>query len=63
LWAALIAVCFAVVWTMPNSNEILARYEALTLPPFLSGAAYAAMSFVIVLGSSGPPVQFLYFQF
>jgi alginate O-acetyltransferase complex protein AlgI len=63
IWAGLIALCFAVVWGMPNSNEILARYEALALPSVLSGALYAALLFVIVLGSSGPPVQFLYFQF
>jgi D-alanyl-lipoteichoic acid acyltransferase DltB (MBOAT superfamily) len=63
IWASLIALCFAVVWIMPNSNEILARYEAIALPPVLSGAVYAALLFVIVFGSSGPPVQFLYFQF
>jgi alginate O-acetyltransferase complex protein AlgI len=63
IWASLIALCFALVWSMPNSNEILAHYETLVLPPILSGAVYAALLFVIVLGSSGPPVQFLYFQF
>jgi alginate O-acetyltransferase complex protein AlgI len=62
-WASLIALSFAAVWSMPNSNEILARCEAVTLPPALSGVIYAALLFVIVLGSSGPPVQFLYFQF
>ncbi len=62
-WAGLIALCFAGVWSMPSSNEILARCEAVVLPPALSGALYAALLFVIVVGSSGPPVQFLYFQF
>jgi len=62
-WTGLIALCFAGVWSMPNSNEILVRCEAVALPPLLSGALYAALLFVIVLGSSGPPVQFLYFQF
>jgi alginate O-acetyltransferase complex protein AlgI len=62
-WAGLIALCFACVWSMPNSNEILTRCEAVVLPTVLSGAIYAALLFVIVLGSSGPPVQFLYFQF
>jgi D-alanyl-lipoteichoic acid acyltransferase DltB (MBOAT superfamily) len=63
IWAGLIALCFTVVWSMPNSNEILARYEAIVLPPVLSGAVYASLLLIIVLGSSGPPVQFLYFQF
>ena len=62
-WTGLIVLCFAGVWSMPNSNEILARCEAVALPPVISGAMYAALLFVIVLGSSGPPVQFLYFQF
>lgn len=62
-WAGLIALCFACVWSMPNSNEILARWEAAVLPPILSGAMYATLLFLIVLGASGPPVQFLYFQF
>jgi D-alanyl-lipoteichoic acid acyltransferase DltB (MBOAT superfamily) len=62
-WSGLLAVCFACVWSMPNSNEILDRFEGVVLPPPLQGALYAALLFVVVLGSSGPPVQFLYFQF
>ncbi len=62
-WAGWIAICFACVWIMPNSNEILARYERAVLPAALQGAFYAVLLFVIVAGASGPPVQFLYFQF
>jgi alginate O-acetyltransferase complex protein AlgI len=62
-WAGLLALCFACVWLMPNSNEILAQYERRPLPPALQGVFYAALVVVTVVCASGPPVQFLYFQF
>jgi hypothetical protein len=62
-WVGYIAVCFFCVWALPNSNEILARYERMFLPPAVQGFFYAALACVIVVGASGPPVQFLYFQF
>ena len=62
-WVGYITAGFFCVWAMPNSNEILARYERAFLPPALEGLFYAALICVIVVGASGPPVQFLYFQF
>jgi alginate O-acetyltransferase complex protein AlgI len=63
IWAGLIALCFACVWILPNSNEILARFERGHWPAALLGAFYAGLLLVMVAGVSGPPVQFLYFQF
>jgi D-alanyl-lipoteichoic acid acyltransferase DltB (MBOAT superfamily) len=63
VWTAYIAACFFIAWALPNSNEIVARYERLSLNPAFQGALYAAMIFIVVVGASGPPVTFLYFQF
>lgn len=63
MWVSRIAICFFCAWAMPNSNEILARYERAFLPAALQGLFYAALICVIVIGASGPPAQFLYFQF
>ena len=62
-WVGIIVGSFLLVWAMPNSNEIVARYEKLGLPLVFRGVFYATLFFVIALGASGPPVQFLYFQF
>jgi alginate O-acetyltransferase complex protein AlgI len=62
-WVGYIAACFFLVWAMPNSNEILARCERAFLPAPVQGLFYAVLICVIVVGASGPPVQFLYFQF
>jgi alginate O-acetyltransferase complex protein AlgI len=63
MWAGRIAICFFCAWTMPNSNEIVARFERVSPPAALQGLFYAAMICVIVIGTSGPPAAFLYFQF
>lgn len=62
-WVGRITICFFLAWAIPNSNEILARYERVSLPAAAQGLFYAALICLIVIGASGPPVQFLYFQF
>lgn len=62
-WVGLIASCFFIVFVMPNSNEILARYEQAGWNPAFRGAFYACLVFAMLVCASGPPVQFLYFQF
>jgi len=63
VWAARIAGGFALAWLLPNSNELVARYEKLTWPTLAQGLLFAGLFLVILIGASGPPAQFLYFQF
>ena len=71
----MLAVCFLIVWCMPNSNELTAKYEPILggmrsyLPERLQwqpnvgwGLAIGALAAVSVLFMSGA-TEFLYFQF
>jgi D-alanyl-lipoteichoic acid acyltransferase DltB (MBOAT superfamily) len=63
IWAARIAGGFGLAWLLPNSNELIARYEKLAWPTAAQGLLFAGLFLVILIGASGPPAQFLYFQF
>jgi alginate O-acetyltransferase complex protein AlgI len=62
-WIGWIVLGFAIAWALPNSNEIVAKYERILWPAPLQGLCYALLLVIAAMGASGPPVQFLYFQF
>jgi alginate O-acetyltransferase complex protein AlgI len=62
-WSLWIVGSFAIVWILPNSTELLAKYERMKLSPVIQGFLFAGLVVLILVAASGPPVQFLYFQF
>ena len=74
IWIFGIATCFTIVWVLPNSMEIMARYEPvlgnvslhsqLQWRPTLAWAAAMGCVFgVAIAGMIGSPTTFLYFRF
>jgi alginate O-acetyltransferase complex protein AlgI len=63
VWIFQFLLAFVIVWALPNSNEILERYEQVRFHPAVHGIFFAGLMMIILVAASGPPVQFLYFQF
>jgi alginate O-acetyltransferase complex protein AlgI len=76
IWILWISICFVMVWTLPNSMEVMARYEpvlgnvSLNSPlvlqwrPTLAWAVAMGCIFgIAIVGMMENPTAFLYFRF
>jgi hypothetical protein len=58
----LIPVLLLIVWTLPNTQELIGRYAGRRIPVEVRTAVYSVIVYLLVLRSAKPQ-SFMYFQF
>lgn len=58
----LITLMLSIVWIMPNTQNIMARYQQFHIPGHLRAVVYSVLAYLVLFAATKPQ-SFIYFQF